>query len=57
MAILEYRFATVASYVDCDVAMTWVATSAKFWVVWGLGCVQWDVPNNTCVFRQTFYGV
>jgi hypothetical protein len=35
VATLESRFATVASDMDCDGAMTWVATSATFWVVWG----------------------
>jgi hypothetical protein len=35
VATLESHFASVASYVDCGGAMMWVATSAKFWVVWG----------------------
>jgi hypothetical protein len=35
VATLESRFATVASYVDADGALTWAAMSAKFWVVWG----------------------
>jgi hypothetical protein len=35
VATLESRFATVASYVDDDGALTWAAMSAKFWVVWG----------------------
>ena len=53
MGTLESRFATVASYVDCVSAMTWGAMSAKNWVVWGLKGVHFDVPSNTCVFRQT----
>ena len=57
VATLESRFASVASYVDCDGSMTWFSTSAKFWWFGVLLCVHWDVPSNTSVFRQTFYVV
>jgi hypothetical protein len=58
VATLESRFATVASYVDSDGAMTWVATSAKFWMVWGfrvcsLGCPQ----QHMCVQADILCGL
>ena len=58
VAILEYRFATVASYVDCDGAMTWVAMSAKFWVVWDFRVCSLGCPHqHMCVQADILCGL